>query len=405
MSASIHPVILSGGAGTRLYPLSRPEMPKQFLALAGDRTLIQQTAQRAARYGAPSIIGNHGHRDLIARQLTQAGIDPRAVILEPMKRNTAPAAAVASLLVAQADPAGLVFLLPSDHAIMDEAAFHKTVEIAAPAASQGFIVTFGIAPDRPETGYGYIQKGSQVVPGVLSVARFAEKPSLDKAKSYLASGLYCWNSGMFLFRADAMLEELQRHAPRVLAAARAAIATSKHDGAFVLLDDAAFSASPDISIDHAVMEKTGRAAVVPCDIGWSDIGSWSALWRFSQTRADLAAAAVTRPWGRFTSIATGEGFQVKEIVVNPQSRISLQRHSHRREHWTVVTGTARVTRDEEVFDLALNESAEIPLGAKHRLENPGREPLHIIEVQFGDYLGEDDIERFADDYGRVEEPR
>jgi mannose-1-phosphate guanylyltransferase/mannose-6-phosphate isomerase len=387
----IHPVILSGGAGKRLFPLSRPEMPKQFLALAGEQTLIQQTALRVARYEAPTIIGNH--RDLIARQLQQVGIAPRAIVVEPMKRNTAPAAAIASLL----EPDGLLLLLPSDHAIADEAAFHKAVEIASPVAQQGFIVTFGIAANSPETGYGYIQKGTALAPGASRVARFVEKPSLEIAKGFVASGDYCWNSGMFLFRADIMLEELQRHAPQVLAAARAALEKSCREDGVIFLDESAFAASPEISLDHTVMEKTDRAAVVPCDIGWSDIGSWQALWRVSQGRGD----AVVRPWGRFTSIAKGDGFQVKEILVNPASRISLQRHNHRREFWTVVAGSARVTRDAEVFDLAVNESVEIPLGAKHRLENPGSEPLHIIEVQFGDYLGEDDIERFADDYGRT----
>ena len=389
----IHPVILSGGAGRRLYPLSRPEMPKQFLALAGEKTLIQQTALRVARYEAPTIIGNRDHRDLIAGQVAQAGVKPRAIVLEPVKRSTAPAAAIASLL----EPVGLVLLLPSDHAIADEAAFHKAVEIAAPIAQQGFIVTFGIAANSPETGYGYIQKGAALAPGVSRVARFVEKPSLDIARGFVASGDYCWNSGMFLFRADIMLEELQRHAPDVLAAARAALEKSRREDGVVFLDETAFAASPDISLDHAVMERTDRAAVVPCEIGWSDIGSWQALWRTSQGRGET----VIRPWGSFTSIAKGEGFQVKEIVVNPGSRISLQRHKHRREYWTVVAGSARVTRDDEVFDLAMNESVEIPLGAKHRLENPGSEPLHIIEVQFGDYLGEDDIERFADDFGRV----
>jgi mannose-1-phosphate guanylyltransferase/mannose-6-phosphate isomerase len=399
MGAPIHPVILSGGAGTRLYPLSRPGMPKQFLALTGERTLFQQTALRAARYGAPSVIANSDYRDLVARQLMQTGLSPCIVALEPMKRSTAPAAAVASLLIANGDPSGLVLLLPCDHAMTDEAAFHQAVTRAAQAAQQGFIVTFGIVADRPETGYGYIRKGAALAPAVLRVARFVEKPSREVAADLVKSGDYCWNSGMFLFRADTMLDELQRHAPRVLAAARKAMENARREAGIILLDETAFAASPGVSIDHAVMEKTDRAAIVPCEIGWSDIGSWAALWRFSQTRADLAA--VTRPWGRFTSIATGEGFQVKEIVVNPGNRISLQRHSHRREHWTVVAGSARVTRDEEVFALVVNESAEIPLGAKHRLENPGQEPLHVIEVQFGDYLGEDDIERFADDYGRI----
>jgi mannose-1-phosphate guanylyltransferase/mannose-6-phosphate isomerase len=390
---AIHPVILSGGAGTRLFPLSRPELPKQFLALAGTRTLIQQTAARVMRYGAPTIIANRDHRALVAEQLAQMNA---SMVLEPLKRSTGPAAAVASLLLA--DPSALVFLLPSDHAITNETAFHDAVAAAMPAVEQGFIVTFGIKATSPETGYGYIQTGAALA-GASRIVRFVEKPPFDVARAYVAGGDYCWNSGMFLFRADAMLEELQRHAPDVLAAARAALAKARRADGVTFLDEAAFAASPDISIDHAVMEKTDRAAVVPCEIGWSDIGTWTALWRFSQSRADLAA--VVRPWGRYTSIAQGAGFQVKEIVVNPASRISLQRHGHRREYWTVVAGTARVTRDDEVFDLEMGGAAEIPLGAMHRLENPGAAPLHIVEVQFGDYLGEDDIERFADDYGRT----
>jgi mannose-1-phosphate guanylyltransferase len=339
--------ILCGGDGTRLAPLPA----KQFLALTGAQTLIQQTVRRAARYEPVTVIANQAHRDLLAAQLPGTN-----VILEPVRRGTAAAAALAC--EAQA---GLVLLLPSDHVIADEAAFHRAVADAAALAQKGFIVTFGITASAPETGFGYIVRDGD------RVARFVEKPPLAEAEALITDGAL-WNSGMFLFQGRVMREELLRYG---------------HEG----------------SLDRVVMEKTDRAAVVPCDIGWRDIGSWQSLWRFTQSRTDLAP--VTRPWGCYASIAQSEGFQLKEIVVNPHSRISLQRHKHRREHWIVMAGLARVTCDDEVFDVAVGGTADIPLGAMHRLENLGDTPLHIMEVQFGDYLGEDDIERFSDDYGRV----
>jgi mannose-1-phosphate guanylyltransferase/mannose-6-phosphate isomerase len=398
MTDRIHPVLLSGGAGTRLMPLSRPEKPKQFLSLAGDKTLIQQTALRVRLHDLPIIVGNRDHRALITEQMQGIGVVPRVVVLEPVGRSTAASAALAALL--SPEPQNLILLLPSDHAVTNEPAFLQAIDAAADAARQGYITTFGMTPDRPETGYGYIQKGEEISHGALRVKRFAEKPPLDAAKEYLASGDYLWNSGMFLFRADVMLEELKRHAPEVLPAVRAALENAKREDFYVSPEAEAFLRVPMISLDHAVMEKTDRAAVVPCDIGWSDIGSWASLIRFAKTRGDLAKP-LFRPWGSSFSAAIGDGFQVKELIVNPRSRLSLQRHKHREEHWLVAQGVARVTRNEEAFDLAPGNWTHIPLGAKHRLENPGDEPLVIVEVQFGDYLGEDDIERFSDDYGRV----
>jgi mannose-1-phosphate guanylyltransferase/mannose-6-phosphate isomerase len=398
MTDRIHPVLLSGGAGTRLMPLSRPEKPKQFLSLAGTKTLIQQTALRARHCDLPIVIGNRDHRALIAEQMHDIGVLPRAVVLEPVGRNTAASAALAALLSPESQ--NLILLLPSDHVVADEPAFQHAIDAAAEAARKGFITTFGIAPTSPETNYGYIQTGEEITHGARRVKRFAEKPSLETSEAYLASGDYLWNSGMFLFRADVMLEELKRHAPDVLSAVRGSLENAKRDDLYLSPDAEAFLRVPFISLDHAIMEKTDRAAVVPCNIGWSDIGTWASLIRFAKTRADLAKPVI-RPWGSYFSAAAGDGFQVKEIVVNPKSRLSLQRHRHRKEHWLATKGVARVTCDNETYDLPEGQWTEIPLGAKHRLENTGDAPLSIIEVQFGDYLGEDDIERFSDDYGRV----
>jgi len=470
----LHPVILSGGAGTRLWPLSRALYPKQLLPLASDRTLIQETAARvsdAALFAPPVIVCNAEHRFIVAEQLAATDIRPQAIILEAQGRNTAPAAAIAALRIAEHDGDAVMLVMPSDHVIADAPAFLDAVSGAArTAASAGHLVTFGICPDGPETGYGYIRRGKafEQVEGCHAVAEFTEKPDAQTAAGYLSSGDYFWNSGIFLFPVALYLEELERFAPDVLAACRRAVAGAHADLAFERLDDEAFLTSPSISIDYAVMERTKRAAVVPVDIGWSDVGSWTALWRISDKdeagtaisgdvltldvtnsllRSDgpaiaalglddtiivatkdvvLAAAkdraqdvkrlveriarsgreehrthlTVYRPWGSFETIDEGPRFKVKRIVVNPGAKLSLQKHHHRAEHWVVVRGTARITRGEETLLLEENQSTYIPLGTAHRLENPGKIPLHIIEVQSGSYLGEDDIVRLEDTYGR-----
>ncbi|HUB85157.1 MAG TPA: mannose-1-phosphate guanylyltransferase/mannose-6-phosphate isomerase [Rhizomicrobium sp.] len=470
---TIYPVILSGGSGTRLWPLSRTSLPKQLLALHGERTMIQDTVLRALVPGAaaPVLLCGDDHRFIVADQMLAVDVKPAAIVLEPVGRNTAPAAAVAALMVAESDPKGVVLLLPSDHVVTDRAAFHAAVQKAASAARDGYIVTFGVKADRPETGYGYIQVGAPSVAGAHIVTRFAEKPDAQTAAGYIASGDYVWNSGMFVFRADVMLAELDRHAPGIVETCRKALASGKRDPDFVRLDQAVFGTAQNISIDFAVMEKTDKAAVVPCDLGWSDVGSWSSLWSLEQRDAsgnvlqgdvvvhdshdsyvrndkgltalvgvrdvvvvvtddavlvsdknraqDVKAvvdqlksgkrpeakdhATVFRPWGSYKGIDIGDRFQVKHIMVKPGGRLSLQMHHKRAEHWIVVEGTARVTNGDDVFTLRENESTFIPLGAKHRLENMGKEPLHLIEVQCGSYLGEDDIVRFDDVYGRVPE--
>ena len=463
----LQPVLLSGGSGTRLWPLSREAYPKQFLALAGDDTMVQATWRRVAPLAgaAPIVVANEDHRFLVAEQLRQAGAPRAAILLEPAGRNTAPAIAAAALQATAdgADP--LLLVLPSDHVVTDEAAFHAAVREAIPAAAGGALVTFGIVPGAPETGFGYIQ--AEAGDGVRAVRRFVEKPDAATAARYLSEGGYYWNSGMFLFRASRFLAELGRHAPAMLAAVRAACDGAVRDGDFIRLDKAAFEACPADSIDYAVMEKTDRAMVLPVDIGWNDVGSWSALWEVSAQDGDgnahhgdviavdsrnsyawarrLVALVgvddlvvvetddavlvahkdkvqqvkevvarlkagqrshavlhreVHRPWGSYDSIDQDEGFQVKRIKVKPGGRLSLQSHTRRAEHWIVVRGTARVTRDNDVFELHANQSTYIPLGAKHRLENPGDEVLELIEVQSGDYLGEDDIVRYEDVYGR-----
>jgi mannose-1-phosphate guanylyltransferase/mannose-6-phosphate isomerase len=463
------PVILSGGSGTRLWPASREAHPKQFLPLAGTQSLLQQTWLRVAGLpdtAPPLVVGNEEHRFLIAEQLREVGAAAGPIVLEPLGRNTAPAIAAAAL-VAQADGSDpLLLVLPSDHLIGDEAAFRAAIAQARAAAEDGSLVTFGIVPDAPETGFGYIQAGPGE--GVRAVARFVEKPDAATARAYVDSGQYFWNSGMFLFRASRVLEELEAQRPAMLGHVRAAVAAARTDADFLRLDRAAFAAAPSESIDYAVMEHTTRAAVVPMAAQWSDVGSWSALWQVSERDADgnalrgdvlaldtrntLAHAPrrlvallgvddlvvvdtedallvarrdgvqqvkeivarlkadgraqvqtntrVFRPWGSYETVDAGERFQVKRIVVKPGAALSLQMHHHRAEHWVVVRGTARVTCDERVFELAENQSTFIPLGSKHRLENPGTQPLELIEVQSGGYLGEDDIVRFEDVYGR-----
>jgi mannose-1-phosphate guanylyltransferase/mannose-6-phosphate isomerase len=468
----IVPVILSGGSGTRLWPLSRELHPKQFLPLVDAHTLLQSTLLRVqpiAGMTAPLVICNGEHRFMVAEQLRLLGIVPAALILEPTGRNTAPATAVAALhaMAEGADPVLLV--LPADHVITDAAGFQCAVERATPLAEAGKLITFGIVPVTPETGYGYIKAGRKVPDTDLyTVERFVEKPTVDIAQAYLEAGGYYWNSGMFMFRASCFLEELEGFAPALAGACRKAHATGQIDLDFVRLDRAAFEACPSDSIDYAVMEKTQNALVLPLHVGWNDIGAWSALWqvgtrddngnvlsgdvlavgtRHSYVRAanrlvatvgvaDLVVVEtadavlvahrdrvqdvktvvnqlnasrrvearthrkVYRPWGSYDSIDNAERFQVKHIMVNPGASLSLQMHHHRAEHWIVVTGTAQVTRGEEVFLLTENQSTYIPVGTPHRLTNPGKIPLELIEVQSGSYLGEDDILRFEDNYGR-----
>ncbi|KRG73719.1 mannose-1-phosphate guanyltransferase [Stenotrophomonas chelatiphaga] len=464
---TIQAVILSGGSGTRLWPLSREAYPKQFLPLTSDLTMLQDTWKRVEAIAArgPLVIANEEHRFVAAEQLQQVGASPAAIILEPVGRNTAPAIAVAALEATRDGADALLLVLPSDHVVSDNAAFLRAVEQAAGAAEAGKLVTFGIVPAGPETGYGYIKAAAGE--GARAVERFVEKPDLATATDYVASGQYYWNSGMFLFKASRYLQELERFQPAMLAGSRDAWSKARRDADFTRLDKDAFTAVPSDSIDYAVMEKTADAVVVPLDAGWNDVGSWTALRDVSQQDGDgnahqgdviaidcrntyaygqrLVAMVglddvivvetddavlvgkgdrmqevkavvaqlkaegrseatwhrkVYRPWGAYDSIDNGARFQVKRITVKPGGTLSLQMHHHRAEHWIVVSGTAEVTRGEEVLLLSENQSTYIPLGVTHRLRNPGRLPLELIEVQSGSYLGEDDIVRFEDTYGR-----
>lgn len=465
--SSIQPVILSGGSGTRLWPLSREAYPKQFLPLAGELTMLQATWKRVAPIAArgPLVIANEEHRFVAAEQLQQVGAEPAAIILEPVGRNTAPAIAVAALEATRDGADALLLVLPSDHVITNETAFRSAVQAAAAAAEAGKLVTFGIVPTGPETGYGYIKAADGQ--GLRAVERFVEKPDLDTATGYVSSGQYYWNSGMFLFKASRYLQELERFQPAMLAGSRQAWQQARRDADFTRLDKDAFTAVPSDSIDYAVMEKTADAVVIPLDAGWNDVGSWTALRDVSQQDGDgnahqgdviaidcrntyayaqrlvalvglddvvvvetddavLVGKAdrmqdvktvvaqlkaegrseatwhrkVYRPWGAYDSIDNGERFQVKRITVKPGGTLSLQMHHHRAEHWIVVSGTAEVTRGDELILLSENQSTYIPLGVTHRLRNPGKLPLELIEVQSGSYLGEDDIVRFEDTYGR-----
>lgn len=472
----ILPVVLSGGAGTRLWPLSRELYPKQLLPLTSNKTMLQETVSRLDgldSIAAPMIICNDAHRFMVAEQLRQLNVPPSAIILEPCGRNTAPAVALAALQAKRNGDDPVLLVLPADHLIRDVATFQKAVNRGGRPAEEGQLVTFGIVPDCPETGYGYIKAAEQPAGDAsmaFPVAEFVEKPDLAAAESYVASGNYYWNSGMFMFRASSYLDELELHRPDIFTACRVAFDSLSADLDFHRLDESSFAACPAESIDYAVMEKTAQAMVLPLSAGWNDVGSWSALWDVQakdnqgnvlfgdvlteganncylyagnrmvaavgvddlvvvetadavmvakrdrvqdvkgivqqlkqQKRAEaLLHRRVNRPWGAYEGVDVGDRFQVKRITVHPGARLSLQKHHHRAEHWVVVKGTAKVTRGEKEFLLTENQSTYIPLGEIHRLENPGQVPLEIIEVQSGSYLGEDDIVRMDDVYGRDE---
>ena len=475
---SLQPVILCGGSGTRLWPLSREQYPKQLLALNGDHTLLQGTAlrfsgkpgEKIASPLAPIIVSNEEYRFITAEQLRQIGIKPAKIILEPLGRNTAPALALAALTALESGNDPVLLVMPADHVISNNTAFQAAVSIGIPHAEAGKLVTFGIKPTHPETGYGYIRAGA-AQNDALEIAAFFEKPDAATAERYVASGDYFWNAGIFMMRASVWLKQLEITRPDIIKACRTAFAGAANDQDFLRIHKEVFKDCPSDSIDYAVMEKlpAGLGLVVPLDAGWSDVGAWDAMWDLGQKdsdnnvlQGDVMAFATSdslaisqsrlvalvglqdtvvvetpdavlvahksriqeiknvvarlkkedrseanahrkiyRPWGYYDSIDAGSRFQVKRIVVNPGATLSLQLHHHRAEHWIVVRGTARVTRGDEVFLVSENESTYIPLGTRHRLENPGKVPLEMIEVQSGAYLGEDDIVRFEDTYGRA----
>jgi mannose-1-phosphate guanylyltransferase len=459
---------MSGGSGTRLWPLSRKHKPKQFLNLFGDDSMFQQTILRLKGLdsASPIVVCNESHRFMVAEQLLEIGIESPSILLEPAGRNTAPAIVSAAFQALSREQDPVLLVLAADHVIADIEAFHQAIKIAEQQAIAGSLVTFGIVPNCAHTGYGYIQAEEKEV--ISAVKQFVEKPDLETAEQYLASGEYYWNSGMFMFKASVLIEEMNKFNPDIVEQCRLAVSQSEQDLDFVRLNKAAFEACPSDSIDYALMEKTNKAVVVPLDAGWNDVGSWSSLWECShqdenknvlkgdveiqnvrnayihsehrlvsaigvedlvivetadavmvaskaqaQDIKDIVAKLKAqsrpeaenhrlcyRPWGYYDSIDLGERFQVKRIRVKPGASLSLQMHHHRAEHWVVVQGTAGVTREDEVFLLSENESTFIPVGQKHRLHNPGRVPLEIIEIQSGGYLGEDDIVRFQDNYHR-----
>ncbi len=468
------PVVLSGGVGSRLWPLSRGMYPKQLLPLVDDGvSMLQQTVLRAQGIDsvkAPIIVCNEEHRFMVGEQLNQVGVDQARIILEPEGRNTAPAIALAAFAAAIDDPDEVLLVMPADHVVLDGAAFKQAVEKAMLIAAKGDLVTFGIVPSSPETGYGYIRSGESSQDGAFTVADFKEKPDQATAQRYLDEGGYYWNGGIFVFTASAYLTELKKFAPDVYEAAEAAMVGQRDDLDFIRINEDAFSESPNISVDYAVMEKTSKAKVIPLNAGWSDVGSWAALWEVSEKdsngnaligdvlthdttnthiysesklvsavgvdnlviveTADAVMVAnkgdsqnvkeivkklksenrsqvshhrkVYRPWGWYDSVDSGDRFQVKRIQVKPGARLSVQMHYHRAEHWVVVKGTAEVLNGNETILLRENESTFIPIGTTHALRNPSEsQPLEIIEVQSGSYLGEDDIVRIEDNYGRA----
>ncbi|WP_165856247.1 mannose-1-phosphate guanylyltransferase/mannose-6-phosphate isomerase [Marinobacter sp. JSM 1782161] len=469
------PVILSGGTGSRLWPLSREAFPKQFLQLAGEESLLQQTLSRLPedRVSDPLIVASNQHRFILSEQLEAIGCQPRSILLEPFARNTAPAVAMAALAIADENPEALMLVLPADHNVRDEAAFRAALAQGESAAATGSLVLFGVLPSGPETDYGYI--GAEPAPdlddGLLRANQFLEKPDRATAERMLAKGGHFWNSGILLCRADRYLEELRRHSPDIYDTCRLAAGHVWADLEFSRIPSEIYEHCPEDSVDRAVLEKTDSAVVVPLDAGWRDMGSWSAYWESSEqdeqqnvvvgdalmedahgclvhaggrlvtmlgvndlvvvdTRDALLVARrhrvqevkelvekmraeerpqvdahreVYRPWGSYDSVDAGHRFQVKRISVKPGEQLSLQKHHHRAEHWIVVSGTAEVTRNDETYLLTENESTYIPIGAVHRLANPGKIPLELIEVQSGAYLGEDDIERLQDNYGRTEQ--
>jgi mannose-1-phosphate guanylyltransferase/mannose-6-phosphate isomerase len=465
------PFILCGGAGTRLWPLSREAYPKQFHRLAGPDTLFQQTVRRLSGplFGELHVLSNHRHRFLIAEQLEEIGAPVKNLVLEPVSRNTGPAACIAALIASRADPDALVLLAPSDHMIDDAATFAAAIETGIEAAEGGAIVTFGVEPDSPHTGYGYIETdaGNTVD---RRVKRFVEKPSLEAAEEYLDTSGFYWNAGIFLFKAGTMLDLIEMHAPQILEACRKSLDAAIEDLSFRVLNGS-YQHAPAISLDYAVAEKAGNIRCVPLKTAWSDVGSWSAVWDFmdkdpagnvvrgngrvilENTRSSFAFSdnscvalvgvenvvvvamqdavlvaskdraeqikrvvdylkgnggghlalqhnRVYRPWGWYQGLNRAERYQVKCIMVKPGAKLSLQSHHHRSEHWVVVTGTLEVTRGDQVQILSENQSTYIPIGVKHRLDNPGKIPAFLIEVQSGAYLDEDDIVRYDDIYGR-----
>lgn len=464
------PVIMTGGAGTRLWPLSRKEFPKQFLNLTAQSSMLQQTLERlvGSDHRAPILLANERHRFLVAEQLRESNINNSHIILEPFGRNTAPAITLAAIMAANESPDDVLLVLAADHAIADVAVFQRAIESARAMAEQGRVVTFGIVPDAPETGYGYIKRGAAIDDNGYGVEAFVEKPDINTARDYVDSGRYLWNSGMFMFKAGVFLEEVKKYQPELFDICHRAYGAIKEDSDFKRIPEDIFEHCPDISVDYAVMERTELAAVVSLDAGWNDIGSWNALGQVlpgdtmgnscrgdvisedtkntlviaenrlvttlgvedlvivetkdavlvahrdqaqevkkivsklreqNRTEADINRE-VYRPWGHYDSIDKGERYQVKRICVRPGAKLSVQMHHHRAEHWVVVSGTAKVTCNDTEIILTENQSTYIPVGAVHSLENPGKIPLELIEVQSGSYLGEDDIVRLEDRYGR-----